>query len=129
MLGQMKPFVLMVLVLTTGCESGYIDPKRIPELQREATNACLCESKKGSQAKDECWSGFWNEVNKYKHTETASACGPGSSAYLDFELQFGSAWSSGDRTVTTEWGYGACSSDQVASKKAEYEKETESSGC
>jgi hypothetical protein len=108
---------------------GFVDRKRITVLQHEATKACLCARAQGNKTKAECWDGFWKEVNEYRHTSTASACGPGSSEFVDFEDFSGADTSHGDQSVITEWGYGACSSDEILAKKAEYEREAGRQGC
>jgi hypothetical protein len=106
-----------------------IDRDRIPALQSKATAACLCERKRGHKAEALCWSDFWKEVNGYRHSSAASACGPGSSAYVDFDDGSETTAPSADMSVMMEWGYGACSADEVDTKKAEYERKSKMRGC
>jgi hypothetical protein len=107
----------------------YVDPNRIAGLQQEVTKACLCERKKDQKAEGECWSPFWKEVNEYRSSgEWATACGPGSSSGIDFKLK-ASTTSGASMTVITNFGYGACSKDEVATRKAEYEKRAKQKGC
>lgn len=107
----------------------FVDRKRVPELQKVATKACLCERKAGDNAVAECWSGFWEEVNDYRHSSVASACGPGSSAFVDFDDASAMGAPSTELSVMTEWGYGACSAEEVETKKAEYERKSKMRGC
>jgi hypothetical protein len=104
----------------------YIDPKRISVLQSEATKACLCKRSNGG---DKCWNNFTREVDKYRQSgEWASACGPGSTSGIDFESAMPKG-RGGNMTVLTSFGYGACSADEVAAKKAEYEQKSGMKGC
>ncbi len=104
----------------------FIDPKRIPALQKIADNACRCSRGNGDDAR--CWSDFWKEVNGYRHISGASACGPGSSAYVEFESGK-DATDALAMTVLTEYGYGACSADEVELKKSDYEQKASQPNC
>ena len=106
----------------------FINPTMIPTLSKKAAKACLCAHKNGPAASDECWSGFWKEVNEYRHTSPVSARCPGSRASVEFYKPRPENWRF-DENVMTEFGYGACSKDEVAAKKAEYERKHGRGGC
>lgn len=107
----------------------FIDPARVPELRKTATKSCLCERTNPRKDEAECWSDFWKVANEYKSSgEWASACGPGSTSGIDF-ARAATVKGNPDMTIMTEWGYGACSAEEVETKKAEYERKSKARGC
>lgn len=105
--------------------------QQVAELHDTAKAACLCVREKGADGKDACWNDFWQRANRYKSSgEWATACAVGSSAGIDFEVDVKEAKSMKvERTVMTEWPYGACSADEVPARKAEYEAKSGMRGC
>ena len=133
---------------------GYIDPALIPQFQKTATAACLCARNKSPDGRSSCWRDFDARVARYRHATEASACGPGSTSYVIFarktppgggrsdirvvieseamdesELLMISEIENSDLRVMTEFGYGACSAEEVSAKVAEYERKTGRQGC
>lgn len=112
--------------------SAYLAAAQLPELQEAATNACLCTRRRGIEAKAECWNDFDATVARYRHASEASACGPGSSAYLTFAIPAeGGAdpFDTSSLTVMTEFPYGACSTAEIPALKTVHAREAGTSGC